>query len=227
MRQTRNVAVALSEQLPAPTPDGRAVKRERILGAALKLFAQEPYQDVTMDRVAKLANVAKGTLYLYFSSKEELYLGILSDGLEKAVQNHPVDPKADMAERLRSAIAVSIDFYDRHRDFLRLLATEEPRLAAERNRLIDSFRQRGVEFFNQLIEEGIVNGTFRRTDARLATFAIMGAIRSVLLYYSPRRPVSELSGDLGRIMLDGLVNPTRTGARISAAAAAARNSSAK
>ena len=37
-----------------------------------------------MDRVAEAAGVAKGTLYLYFPSKEALYLGILSDGLDTA-----------------------------------------------------------------------------------------------------------------------------------------------
>ena len=57
-------------------------KRERILAAGLRLFANQTYQAVTMDRVAEAAGVAKGTLYLYFPSKEALYLGILSDGLE-------------------------------------------------------------------------------------------------------------------------------------------------
>ena len=41
-------------------------KRERILAAGLRLFANETYQAVTMDRVAEAAGVAKGTLYLYF-----------------------------------------------------------------------------------------------------------------------------------------------------------------
>src|SRR5271155_1828971 len=63
-------------------------KRERILSAALKLFAHEPYQAVTMDRVAASAEVAKGTLYLYFPSKDALYLGVLSDGLDSAYRTY-------------------------------------------------------------------------------------------------------------------------------------------
>src|SRR5712671_762371 len=80
-------------------------KRERILGAALKLFAHEPYQAVTMDRVAKAANVAKGTLYLYFPSKDALYLGILSDGLDSAYRAYQAsaDPRLPLVERLRRA----------------------------------------------------------------------------------------------------------------------------
>src|SRR5690348_13674543 len=192
---------------PAPPPVREAQgKRERILAAALRLFANETYQGVTMDRVAEAAGVAKGTLYLYFPSKEALYLGILSDGLESISKRYQatVDQRADIAERLRRAIDVSIQFYDERRDLLRLIATEEPRLAEARNRLIENWRERGFNFFTQLIEDGIRNRIFAPTDSRLATLAILGGIRSVLLYYGTQRPVSGLSQDLGHFMLQGL-----------------------
>src|ERR1700716_4161759 len=91
----------------------QAPKRERILSAALKLFAHEPYQAVTMDRVAEAAGVAKGTLYLYFPSKDALYLGILSDGLDGAyrIQQSSADPKLPLIERMRRSIAVTVEFY--------------------------------------------------------------------------------------------------------------------
>jgi len=184
-------------------------KRERILAAGLRLFADQPYQEVTMDAVAKQASVAKGTLYLYFGSKEDLYLGVISDGLEKATQSLPMDPEADVAERLRAAISVVVRFYNERRDFLRILATEEPRLAAARNRVIEGWRQKGLNFFSSMIEQGMEGGIFRKTDSRMAAYAILGAIRSVLLYCSSRRPIAELSDDLGRIMIDGLRNGAR------------------
>ncbi|MFZ0888741.1 MAG: TetR/AcrR family transcriptional regulator [Candidatus Binataceae bacterium] len=209
--ETRSYAASSRPAPATPSPaNGRADnKRERILAAALRLFAQQPYQEVTMDAVAKQASVAKGTLYLYFASKEDLYLGVISDGLEKASQSFPMDPEADVAERLRAAISVVIRFYDERRDFLRLLATEEPRLAAARNRVIEGWRQRGLNFFSSTIEQGMEGGIFRKTDSRMAAYAILGAIRSVLLYCSSRRPIAELSDDLGRIMIDGLRNGAR------------------
>jgi AcrR family transcriptional regulator len=187
----------------------RQAKRDRIIGAALRLFAQQPYQEVTMDSVAKLAGVAKGTLYLYFPSKEALYLGILTDGFEKAAQSYPADLQADVAERLRRAIAVSIQFYDRHRDFLQLLATEEPRIAAARNRLIQEFRQRGFDFFTSLIEEGVSTGLFRQTDSRAAALMITGSIRSILLYYGEIGDVNKVSENLSRTLLEGLLSDGR------------------
>jgi len=185
-------------------------KRERILGAALKLFAHEPYQAVTMDRVAEAAGVAKGTLYLYFPSKDALYLGILSDGLDGAyrIQQSSADPKLPLIERMRRSISVTVEFYDQRRDFLRFFATEEPRLAEARNRIIEAARERNFNFFASLIEEGIRSRVFAPVDPRLATFAIQGSIRQLLLFYGPSRPVSELSRELGNLMLKALgANP--------------------
>ncbi len=181
-------------------------KRERILAAGLKLFAYEPYQSVTMDRVAQAAGVAKGTLYLYFSSKDALYLGILSNGLDTGYRTYQTsaDPRLPIPERMRRAISVTVEFFDQNRDLLRFFATEEPRLADARNRIIQESRERGFNFFCSLIEEGIRSGVFAPSDARLATFAIQGSIRSVLLYYGVGRPVSELSRELGELLLKSL-----------------------
>jgi AcrR family transcriptional regulator len=186
--------------------DEQAVKRERILAAALKLFAHEPYQAVTMDRVAVAAGVAKGTLYLYFPSKDALYLGVLNDGLDTAYRSYmaSADPKLPVVERMRRSIAVMVEFYDQRRDFLQFFAMEEPRLSEARNRIIEGSRERGFNFFASLIEEGIRIGVFTRVDPRLATLTIQGAIRSLLLYYGPSRPVSEISRELGNLMLRSL-----------------------
>ena len=187
-----------------------ASKRERILEAALKLFANQTYQAVTMDRVAEAANVAKGTLYLYFQSKEDLYLGILIDGMESMARNYQssVDPNADVQTRLRGAITLTIEFYDQRRDLLRLMMTEEPRMPEARNRIREEWRDRGVRFFNSLIEEGIQGGAFRAVDARLATYAILGGIRSVMLFYATERPVHQTADELGHLLLRGLMIDT-------------------
>jgi AcrR family transcriptional regulator len=191
---------------PFPMRVEQPSKRERILAAALKLFAHEPYQAVTMDRVAEAAGVAKGTLYLYFPSKDALYLGILSDGLDGAyrMQQSSADPKLPLIERMRRSISVTVEFYDQRRDFLSFFATEEPRLAEARNRIIEAARERNFNFFASLIEEGIRSRVFAPVDPRLATFAIQGSIRQLLLFYGPSRPVSELSRELGNLMLTAL-----------------------
>ena len=206
------IAPRITNSEPANNGAG---KRERILAAGLRLFANGTYQSVTMDQVAEVAGVAKGTLYLYFPSKEALYLGILSDGLETVSKRYQAtnDTRQDVAARLRRAIEVTIQFYDERRDLLRLIAAEEPRLAEARNRLIQNWRERGYVFYTTLIEEGMRTGVFGRTDSRAATLAILGGIRSVLLYYGTTRPTLSISEELGDFYLKGLVTRGHTNGR--------------
>jgi AcrR family transcriptional regulator len=206
MNRTSTNSPEIPNGHPFQVHDEQAAKRERILAAALRLFAREPYQAVTMDRVAEAAGVAKGTLYLYFPSKDALYLGVLSNGLDTAYRTYQssADPRLPVVQRLQRSIAVMVEFFDQRRDFLQFFATEEPRLAEARNRIIENSRERGFNFFASLIEEGIRAGVFTRVDSRLATFTIQGAIRSLLLYYGTSRPVSELSRELGDLMLRSL-----------------------
>ncbi|MGH7778678.1 MAG: TetR/AcrR family transcriptional regulator [Candidatus Binataceae bacterium] len=216
-------ATAEIRQNPAPRPDAPALahpaqpsKRERILASGLQLFAYEPYQAVTMDRVGEAAGVAKGTLYLYFQSKEDLYLEILSDGLETIARSYAstVDPNAPVTDRLRHAVTLTVEFYDQRRDLLRLISTEEPRMAQARNRLIQGWRDRGVRFFTSLIEEGMQNGAFRAGDPLLATHAVLGGMRSVMLYYEASRPIEQITAELGAMVLHALcVQPHASGRR--------------
>ena len=63
----------------------KQIKRERILEAAADLFSRKSYHEVMMEDVAKMISVAKGTVYNYFSSKEELYFSIYNS--EFIIQN--------------------------------------------------------------------------------------------------------------------------------------------
>jgi AcrR family transcriptional regulator len=81
---------------PAVAPRGRpatAGLRERILDAAMGIFARHEYHEVLMDDVARESGVAKGTLYRYFPSKRALYLGVMFDGIDR------------LHEALREAVA--------------------------------------------------------------------------------------------------------------------------
>ena len=56
-------------------------RREAILAMALATLRDTPYQDITMTKVAERASLVKGTLYLYFATKQELFLEVLLDQL--------------------------------------------------------------------------------------------------------------------------------------------------
>jgi uroporphyrinogen-III synthase len=61
----------------------KQLKKKKIIESASILFSRKGYHEVMMEDVAKLASIAKGTVYNYFSSKEELYFSIMKGRMEK------------------------------------------------------------------------------------------------------------------------------------------------
>ena len=94
-------------------------RRTQILDAARQNFAKQGVAETTVDAIAKTAGVAKGTVYLYFTSKDEVLREILSQDLQEfhdctvpvIRQAGPID------ERLAAFLRNTLDFFDRKRDF--------------------------------------------------------------------------------------------------------------
>ena len=67
----------------AKRQNSKILKRGKIIEAASVLFSQKNYHEVMMEDVARLASLAKGTVYNYFYSKEDLYFSIMQQRMEK------------------------------------------------------------------------------------------------------------------------------------------------
>ncbi|HUX93260.1 MAG TPA: TetR/AcrR family transcriptional regulator, partial [Ignavibacteriaceae bacterium] len=61
----------------------KSIKRKNIIDSASNLFSRKSYHEVMMEDVASMSGIAKGTVYTYFSSKEELYFSIMQLRMEK------------------------------------------------------------------------------------------------------------------------------------------------
>ncbi|MGV3525014.1 MAG: TetR family transcriptional regulator [Candidatus Sericytochromatia bacterium] len=79
------------------TPEGKSQRRQTLLEVGQKLFADQPYASLRIQDLVTAAGLAKGTFYLYFASKESLFLRILLDAL--------ADWNAFLCQRLQSPLA--------------------------------------------------------------------------------------------------------------------------
>ena len=115
----------------SPTISKRATKRptdrrQAIVQAAATLFAKIGFNDCEMQRVASRLRIAKGTLYLYFSSKEELFnacvdweMQQMQEALAKATEGI-----TDPFDRIAKAILAYLVFFDQNPDYVELLIQE-------------------------------------------------------------------------------------------------------
>jgi AcrR family transcriptional regulator len=115
-------------------------KKRHILEAARRLLVERDFQEIVLDDVAKKAGVAKGTLFLHFKNKEELFSAAFAEmadglGLElDALSRTELKGK----ELLVAAAKVVLNHFDRNRDFIGLGAARMPNCGARsRERLTD------------------------------------------------------------------------------------------
>jgi AcrR family transcriptional regulator len=97
-------------------------KKRHILEAARRLLVERDFQDIVLDDVAKKAGVAKGTLFLHFKNKEELFTAAFADLAESLGLELEALAKTGLKgkEMLTAAAKVVLNYFDRNRDFVGL-----------------------------------------------------------------------------------------------------------
>src|SRR5271170_3536141 len=88
-------------------------KRRLIVQTAVKLFSEKPFHQVRLDDVAEAAGVGKGTVYIYFKNKEELYYSLIYEGFAEMVDRLQIEvnqPGLDGPGRLRAIVTAMVDF---------------------------------------------------------------------------------------------------------------------
>lgn len=175
----------------------RELKREKILRAATEVFANKGYFAARMTDVAKQAEVADGTLYLYFEGKEHLLLSIFDDVLGRFIDRlkEEVAKLDDPVAKLRVMIRLHLETLGRDRALAHVLQIE-----TRHSRRFMSVFTRGKlgEYLNllrRIIEEGQESGAFRRDiNPGLATNVVFGAVDELVMSWV----LADQPGDLVR-----------------------------
>ncbi len=153
-------------------------KRQRIIESAALLFSKKNYHEVMMEDVAKLSSIAKGTVYNYFSSKEELYFSIMQMRMEKLTISLSEKIKSELSsiESLRTFIIHLYMFMMKYRSFFLMYQKEslnkEHKLCADLLVLENELKK----ILAGIVETGKVEGLFRNIEEQFAVDLILGSI---------------------------------------------------
>ncbi|USG63820.1 TetR/AcrR family transcriptional regulator [Brevibacillus ruminantium] len=99
-------------------------KKDQIVEAAVTAFAQYGYSETTMDTIAEVATVAKGTLYYHFSTKEELFLYVIEKGVKMLIDSvDRVMQREDLSmdQRMLCVLDEHLRFFSENRELCLLL----------------------------------------------------------------------------------------------------------
>jgi uroporphyrinogen III methyltransferase/synthase len=156
----------------------REKKREKILDAAAELFSNKNYHEVMMDDVAKLISVAKGTVYNYFSSKEELYFTIMRTRMESLLSllKQKIETEKSSIDSLRAFVVHLYMFMMKHRKFFLIYQRESLNKQNAFCEDLLSLKKHMKQMISHIVSNGGKEGVFRKVDEEFAISLILGSV---------------------------------------------------
>ena len=160
-------------------------RREILMGAA-RAFAHGGYDATNMDQIAHECGLAKGHIYHYFRSKEEIFTEIRTDAVSRLIERLTAivaaahkDPELALRKAISAVIARIFDEEERHE-----LGLPDPvSLSPENRKRIRTLGRRYEQMFANIVRSGIDKGIFVPGDPKLMTFVILRAAFTVATWY--------------------------------------------
>ncbi len=196
-------------------------RRQSILRAAREAFIREGFHRATVETIAERAEVSKGTVYLYFESKETILAHLLLEGLETLIgllaEAYGVGRSLSAEERLRRIGWAYLQFFQREPLYFRFL------MAVDRGGFRESVTRQvyeevlaasleGLDWVVRAIQQGVDDGSFDCRDSRQAAATLWATLNGVLelMDHSLRREIVGVGTDvLYRTALDTIIRGLR------------------
>ncbi len=171
-----------------------------ILEAARRVIARYGMQGTTVDRVAEEAKVAKGTIYLYFDTKDELVNAAVLEGLREMAAEILAadDPSLPPLERIRKLILAQFQIQASNQDFFKTFIignSLDIELESEPGRELMRVYAGYLDFVAAVLKDAIDRGAIRPIDPQFAAFMLgemlTGSLRRRLLKLASSPPESD------------------------------------
>lgn len=174
-------------------------KRAQILRAATDVFSAREFHTVSVEDVATAARVGKGTLYLYFPTKEQLFYATILEALDVLhTELVATTSKRGGKHALRAFVACLLDFFWRRRHLAVLMHRYEHRLREPEGVEWRARRARLVALARAIIQPEVRAGRIAAADATLATEMLLALVRAAVLNHQdhdrPERAVELIVG---------------------------------
>jgi len=189
-------------------------RRQQLLDAAVWSFARKGYRGAAISDIIARAGVARGTFYLYFDSKEQIFLAIVEafHGHIKLMLNEP-DPPMRLAEHngravLQRSFRRWLDFFAANRDATAVILKEataiDPRFEAALARLRELARNDFAARFSRAQALGLVNRSISPDLVAHLQLGMLDAVVDAFIIRDPKVEIDALARQLAAFAWDGI-----------------------
>jgi AcrR family transcriptional regulator len=183
--------------LATHTASGRSTAasatRERLLQAAMQVFAEKGYHGTTVDDVVAASATSKGAFYHYFSSKQDIFLTLVDAlaALVEAGAEAAIAGETTGLDKVEGALRVVLETAEAHRDLVKILLVEAVGLGPEFEQKRLDIHRRFAAVIQRHLDHAVADGSIPRQNTALAGQAWLGTLNEVITQW--------LAADRGRV----------------------------
>lgn len=202
-----------------PRPRGRprdaslaARRSEEILAVATRLFAERGYPNMDVQDAADALGVGKGTIYRYFPTKRELFLGAV-DRAMRLLREHvdgSVTAGSAPLEQVEGAVRAYLSFFHAHPEFVELLIQERAEFKDRKKPTYFVHRDANMGRWQDVFRELIAQGHVRNVPVQRITDVLGDLLYGTMFtnfFAGRRRDLEAQAGDILDVVLHGILTP--------------------
>ena len=159
--------------------------RDKILHAALEVFARKGYHRALVDDIVRASRTSKGAVYHHFPNKEALFLALVDEfaaRLAEAVAA-AIDTAHGALGKVEAALRSGLETFARHRELARILLLESVSLGPAYGSKRAEIHGRFADLIRGYLDQAVAEGSIRPLNTRVATLAWLGAVNEVVIQW--------------------------------------------
>jgi len=163
-------------------------RKKDILEISAELFAQKDFHGVTMDEIAEKVGLSKGTLYLYFETKEKLFFSILIERTQSLIHSlkDTIQSNTSFATSLYDFVLTFLNYFQTNKAYFKLMHCEKTRASMGAHYQMHDYANKIFHQFNniltELIQKGVDENYLRSVDI-FSMVKMLGGILNNFIYY--------------------------------------------
>lgn len=157
--------------------------RDRIMEAAVKVFASKGYHDTRVDDIVKDSNTSKGSFYFYFPSKQDIFLALVdtfANLLESRLRER-LSTESSGTARVDAALRVCLETFGQYRSLAKIALVQATGLGAAFEEKRQAVNQRFIELVRENLDAAVEEKNIPPLDTEVAACAWVGALNEVVL----------------------------------------------
>lgn len=189
-------------------------RKKDIIDAAAKLFSEKEFHDVKVDDIAERVGLSKGTIYLYFKNKENLFYSIVWKRMRSLLKciKQTLDCESSYEECLRRFIRTYLSFYAEHQAFFKIIHSEKMRMSADEHYKFHRYaKETFADFFqvvDRIIRKGQAEDALRPVDPGQAARYLIGVLNAFTFQRVIFGATSSVESDV-KFVMDVFMNGVR------------------